>query len=165
MKTATRGPLIDGHGRRITYARISVTDRCNLQCVYCKPDGRRLRPVSSLMTRSEIARASRLLSEFGIEKVRITGGEPTARADIVEIVEDLASIRFPGGIALYLSLFKFIHAKYLVGLRQMLNLLLAEEMNDEAPDFIHVLTAADSRSIVGVSALSRASTWPAPSGR
>lgn len=100
MLTAPRGHLIDGHGRRITYVRISVTDRCNLQCVYCIPEGQRLRAMSSLMTRDEIVRASRLLSELGVEKVRITGGEPTARPDLVDVVADLAAIGFPGGIAL-----------------------------------------------------------------
>jgi len=92
--------LIDGHGRRITYVRISVTDRCNLRCVYCMPENQTFRPLPHLMTREEIRRTADLLASFGVTKVRITGGEPTTRPDLVEIVRDLAAIGFPGGIAL-----------------------------------------------------------------
>ncbi len=92
--------LIDGHGRRITYVRISVTDRCNLRCVYCMPEDQKFRPLPHLMAREEIRRAASLLASFGIRKVRITGGEPTTRPDLVEIVRDMAAIGLPGGIAL-----------------------------------------------------------------
>ncbi len=92
--------LIDGHGRRITYVRISVTDRCNLRCVYCMPENQTFRPLPHLMTREEIRRTADLLASFGVTKVRITGGEPTTRPDLVEIVRDLAAIGFPNGIAL-----------------------------------------------------------------
>ena len=92
--------LVDGHGRRITYVRISVTDRCNLRCVYCMPENQTFRPLPHLMTREEIRRTAALLASFGVTKVRITGGEPTTRPDLVGIVRDLAAIGFPGGIAL-----------------------------------------------------------------
>src|SRR5512143_68144 len=92
--------LVDGHGRRITYVRISVTDRCNLRCVYCMPENQTFRPLPHLMTREEIRRTADLLASFGVTKVRITGGEPTTRPDLVEIVRDLAAIGFPNGIAL-----------------------------------------------------------------
>ena len=92
--------LVDGHGRRVTYVRVSVTDRCNLRCVYCMPEDQKFRPLPHLMTREEIARACRLLREFGIEKIRLTGGEPTTRPDLPGIVSDLSRIGFPGGIAL-----------------------------------------------------------------
>ena len=92
--------LIDGHGRRVTYVRVSVTDRCNLRCVYCMPEDQKFRPLPHLMSREEIARAARLLASFGIEKIRLTGGEPTTRPDLPGIVSDLSAIGFPGGIAL-----------------------------------------------------------------
>ncbi len=92
--------LVDGHGRTITYVRISVTDRCNLRCVYCMPEDQKFRPLPHLMTREEIRRAARLLASFGVSKIRITGGEPTTRPDLVGIVGDLAAIGFPSGIAL-----------------------------------------------------------------
>jgi cyclic pyranopterin phosphate synthase len=92
--------LIDGHGRRITYVRISVTDRCNLRCIYCMPEDQKFRPLPHLLTREEVRRTARLLRGFGIEKIRLTGGEPTTRPDLVGIVSDLKEIGFPGGIAL-----------------------------------------------------------------
>ena len=92
--------LVDGHGRRITYVRISVTDRCNLRCVYCMPEDQKFRPLPHLMTHDEILRAALLLRSLGIEKVRLTGGEPTTRPDLVEIVRGLSAIGFPRGIAL-----------------------------------------------------------------
>ncbi len=97
---AEHEPLVDGHGRRINYVRISVTDRCNLRCVYCMPEDQKFRPMPHLMTRDEILRAARLLRSLGIEKVRLTGGEPTTRPDLVEIVAGLSEIGFPRGIAL-----------------------------------------------------------------
>ncbi len=92
--------LVDGHGRTITYVRISVTDRCNLRCIYCMPEDQKFRPLPHLMTREEIRRAARLLASFGVSKIRITGGEPTTRPDLVGIVGDLSAIGFPSGIAL-----------------------------------------------------------------
>ncbi|MGZ6970794.1 MAG: radical SAM protein, partial [Thermoanaerobaculia bacterium] len=59
--------LIDGHGRRITYVRISVTDRCNLRCIYCMPEDQKFRPLPHLLSREEIRRAARLLADFGVE--------------------------------------------------------------------------------------------------
>ncbi len=92
--------LVDGHGRRVTYVRISVTDRCNLRCVYCMPEDQKFRPLPHLLRRDEISRSARILRDFGVEKIRITGGEPTTRPDLVDIVRDLSEIGFPGGIAL-----------------------------------------------------------------
>ena len=89
--------LVDGHGRRVTYVRISVTDRCNLRCVYCMPEDQKFRPLPHLMTREEIARSARLLASFGIEKIRLTGGEPTTRPDLPGVVvTDLHSRPDPG---------------------------------------------------------------------
>ena len=64
------------------------------------PEDQKFRPLPHLLSREEIRRAARLLADFGIEKIRITGGEPTTRPDLVDIVRDLAGIGFPGGIAL-----------------------------------------------------------------
>jgi cyclic pyranopterin phosphate synthase len=100
MSPMEKGLLLDGHGRRITYARISLTDRCNLRCVYCMPETPRFLPLPHLMTREEIRRAAALLAHVGVAKVRLTGGEPTVRPDLVDIVSDMKTIGFPGGIAL-----------------------------------------------------------------
>src|SRR5688572_12067516 len=75
--------LVDGHGRRYTYLRISVTDRCDLACVYCMPPGgeeeHSLRP--ELLTFEEWARIVGVFADRGISRVRFTGGEPLVRKD------------------------------------------------------------------------------------
>ena len=83
----------DGYGREITYLRISLTDRCNLRCVYCMPL-RRLTflPNADLLTAPELARVVRAAVDVGFNKFRLTGGEPTLRRDIVEIVRSLTRI-------------------------------------------------------------------------
>ena len=82
----------DGYGREINYLRISVTDRCNLRCVYCMPlHGLTFVPNNELLTAQELARVTAAAAEVGFNKVRLTGGEPTLRKDIVDIVRGLAN--------------------------------------------------------------------------
>ena len=80
-------PLVDSQGRVIAYLRLSLTDRCNFRCEYCSPadyeDGGRL------LTRPEIARLAATFGKLGVRRIRLTGGEPTLRKDVVEIVRDL----------------------------------------------------------------------------
>lgn len=82
-------PLVDGHGRRYTYLRISVTDRCDLACIYCMPPGgedeHALRP--ELLTFEEWARIVGVFADGGISRVRFTGGEPLVRKDVVHLVD------------------------------------------------------------------------------
>lgn len=86
-------PLTDHFGRSITYLRISVTDRCNLRCVYCLPeDGMEWQARQNQLSAEEIARVAEAAARSGVRRVRLTGGEPLVRADIVEIVARLASI-------------------------------------------------------------------------
>jgi len=85
--------LIDRFGRTHDYLRISVTDQCNLRCVYCMPEeGLEFLPHDSMLTAEEIAKIVRVGARLGIRKIRITGGEPLVRRDIVDIVEGVASI-------------------------------------------------------------------------
>jgi GTP 3',8-cyclase len=85
--------LTDGYGRRHTYARIAVTDRCNLRCVYCMPSADfRWRPRAEILSLEEILRISRLLISLGVEKIRLTGGEPMARENIEWLVAKLARL-------------------------------------------------------------------------
>ena len=72
--------MIDRCGRKIDYLRISVTDRCNLRCIYCMPeDGIRLTEREKILQEPEILRICRVMSELGITKIKITGGEPLVR--------------------------------------------------------------------------------------
>lgn len=80
----------DRFGRDIHYLRISLTDRCNLRCVYCMPEDIQFRPRAELMQDDELLRLVRLTTELGFHKFRLTGGEPTVRANIVDIVRGLA---------------------------------------------------------------------------
>jgi cyclic pyranopterin phosphate synthase len=83
----------DSYGREINYLRISITDRCNLRCVYCMPmDGMSFVPGPELLTPEEIERVARAAADVGFRKVRLTGGEPTLRRDVVEIVDRLSHI-------------------------------------------------------------------------
>lgn len=84
--------LVDDLGRKHTYLRVSVTDRCNLRCLYCAPDPPSPpRPPEDLLTLEEIARVARIFVSLGITKIRLTGGEPLVRPRIESLVEVLAA--------------------------------------------------------------------------
>ncbi|GMJ00858.1 cofactor of nitrate reductase and xanthine dehydrogenase 2 [Hibiscus trionum] len=86
--------LIDSFGRKHNYLRISLTERCNLRCQYCMPaEGVELTPSPQLLTHREIIRLSNLFVTSGVEKIRLTGGEPTVRKDIQDICLDLSSLK------------------------------------------------------------------------
>lgn len=82
---------IDRFGRNIHYLRISLTDHCNLRCIYCMPEDQTFRPNADLMQDDEILLLTRLFASLGFDKIRLTGGEPSVRANIVEIVRGIAS--------------------------------------------------------------------------
>ncbi len=86
-------PLVDGHGRRISDLRVSVTDRCNFRCQYCMPaDGLPWLERSEVLTFEEIERIVRVMVGMGIEDVRLTGGEPLVRREFPRLVSMLAPI-------------------------------------------------------------------------
>lgn len=85
--------LKDGHGRKINYLRLSVTDRCNLRCFYCMPpEGVQDAGHSGVLSFEELQMIAECAVRLGIEKIRITGGEPTVRAGIVEFLARLSAI-------------------------------------------------------------------------
>jgi cyclic pyranopterin phosphate synthase len=85
--------MFDSFNRRINYLRISVTDRCNLRCIYCMPaEGIELIPRERILKFTEITEITRIAVGMGVTKVRITGGEPLVRRRIVELVGMIASI-------------------------------------------------------------------------
>ncbi len=85
--------MIDKFGRQITYLRISVTDKCNLRCRYCMPaDGVCKKQHDEMLSEDEIIQAARIASELGINKIRITGGEPLVKKNIVSICKRIARL-------------------------------------------------------------------------
>ncbi|MCB0571653.1 MAG: GTP 3',8-cyclase MoaA [Phaeodactylibacter sp.] len=85
--------LYDNHGRQINYVRLAVTDRCNLRCFYCMPEeGIKYVPREELLTYEEMLRLMQLLAGMGIDKLRITGGEPFVRRDMMDFLRGLSRI-------------------------------------------------------------------------
>jgi len=83
-------PIHDSYGRRINYLRISLTDACNLRCVYCMPEHMTFLPRPQLMTDEEILYLVRVGASLGVNKVRLTGGEPTIRPNLAELVRGIS---------------------------------------------------------------------------
>ncbi len=81
---------LDRFGRQIHYLRISLTDHCNLRCVYCMPEDMVFRPNAELMQDDEILLLVKLFARLGFDKIRLTGGEPTVRAHVVDLVRGIA---------------------------------------------------------------------------
>ncbi len=86
------GPLADSFGRQIESLRISVTDRCNLRCVYCIPEDIEWLPRAQLLSLEEISRLARIAVSGGVRKIRLTGGEPLMRRDLPRLIEMLSAI-------------------------------------------------------------------------
>ena len=87
-------PLVDSYGRHINYLRISLTELCNFRCIYCMPpEGISLLPPSEYLTRQEITRFVTIAGRLGITRIRLTGGEPLLREDILEIIRSLKAIK------------------------------------------------------------------------
>ena len=85
--------LTDNHGRKINYVRLAVTDRCNLRCFYCMPEhGLDWLSRTELMSYEEMLRICSLLVSMGVEKIRITGGEPFVRKDIMQFLTALSKL-------------------------------------------------------------------------
>jgi cyclic pyranopterin phosphate synthase len=88
------GPLVDRFGRHVTYVRISVTDRCDLRCVYCMSEQMTFVPRAQVLTLEELALVAQAFIELGATKIRITGGEPLVRRDVLWLFQAIG--RLPG---------------------------------------------------------------------
>jgi MoaA/NifB/PqqE/SkfB family radical SAM enzyme len=84
-------PMADSYGRSINYLRISLTDACNLRCVYCMPEEMQFRPRQELMSDEEIITLVRVAASLGVHKIRLTGGEPTIRPGVVDLIREMAN--------------------------------------------------------------------------
>src|SRR5690242_13209560 len=94
-ESAARAAAFDSFGRQMTYLRISLTDRCNFRCVYCMPAlGMKFQPKAEHLTDDELLRLVGLFAQLGFTKLRLTGGEPTIRPHLVDLVREMK--RFPG---------------------------------------------------------------------
>jgi len=91
---------LDRFGRKIHYLRISLTDHCNLRCVYCMPEQMTFRPTAEMMQDDEVLYLTRLFADLGFNKVRLTGGEPSVRANIVDIVRGIAATPGIGSVSM-----------------------------------------------------------------
>lgn len=89
----TDAPALDAYHRRIDYLRISLTDRCNLRCVYCMPAvGMQFMPRPEMLTTDELLLVVRAAAAAGFRKIRLTGGEPTLRPDLIDLVREIKAI-------------------------------------------------------------------------
>ncbi|MBR2832480.1 MAG: GTP 3',8-cyclase MoaA [Oscillospiraceae bacterium] len=84
--------MLDRFGRSIDYMRVSITDRCNLRCRYCMPDGVELLPMRSILTYEEIREICAAAAELGIRKLKVTGGEPLVRLGCPDLIRTLKSV-------------------------------------------------------------------------
>lgn len=89
---SSRSKLTDPFDREINYLRLSVTDRCNLRCTYCMAEDMTFLPRQQILSLEELRDAAAAFVALGIRKIRLTGGEPTIRRDILKLVESLASL-------------------------------------------------------------------------
>ena len=84
--------LIDNYQRSVRYVRISVTDRCDFRCVYCMSEEMTFLPRAQVLTLEELAQVARAFIELGVEKIRLTGGEPLVRRGIEDLVSDIGAL-------------------------------------------------------------------------
>ncbi len=89
MNALLQQPMVDNFARTITYLRLSVTDRCNLRCTYCMPENMRFLPKSDVLSLEELERLAGAFIARGVTKLRLTGGEPLVRRDMMTLVERL----------------------------------------------------------------------------
>ncbi len=90
VATPAAGPLIDAFARRISYVRISVTDRCDFRCIYCMSENMHFLPKADLLTLEELERLGKTLISRGVSKIRLTGGEPLVRRNVMQLFRGLS---------------------------------------------------------------------------
>ena len=86
--------LIDKHGRHIDYVRLSLTDRCDFRCVYCMSEEMTFLPRNQILSLEEIYKVAKAFTELGVNKIRLTGGEPLVRNNVMSLIENIG--RLPG---------------------------------------------------------------------
>ena len=84
--------LIDKHGRHIDYVRLSVTDRCDFRCVYCMSEDMTFLPRQQVLSLEEIFQVAKVFTELGVNKIRLTGGEPLVRKNVMSLIEKIGQL-------------------------------------------------------------------------
>lgn len=92
MNTEIKPQLIDRFQRRVSYVRLSVTDRCDFRCVYCMAEDMQFLPRKQILSLEEIASLARAFVGLGVSKIRLTGGEPLVRKNVLSLVENIAAV-------------------------------------------------------------------------
>lgn len=92
VQQAGNKALIDKFGRRVDYIRLSVTDRCDFRCVYCMTEDMTFLPRSQVLTLEEIYTIAQAFTELGVNKIRLTGGEPLVRSNVMSLIERLGKL-------------------------------------------------------------------------
>ncbi|MFQ6082702.1 MAG: GTP 3',8-cyclase MoaA [Candidatus Aminicenantia bacterium] len=122
-KTKSKKELIDGYKRKINYLRISVTDRCNLKCIYClPPEGISYIPREEILTFEEILQISNVAASLGISKIRLTGGEVFVRKGIIKLISSLNKIKGIKDISLTTNgtlLFEYLQELKEIGIKRL----------------------------------------------
>ena len=149
----SRQGLVDRFGRPITYLRIAIVDRCNLRCVYCMPEqGVEKLDQSEVLRLEEIVEVARVARDLGIEKVRITGGEPLIRRGVVKVIREIALLEGIETVALTTNGVRL--AKYAEILREVGLSRVNVSLDSLDPDtFRHITRSGDLRTVMeGLSA-------------
>ena len=92
VKQHADGTLLDKYGRRISYVRLSITDRCDFRCTYCMAEEMTFLPRAQVMTLEECLRVARVFVDLGVSKLRLTGGEPLVRKNAMWLIERLGAL-------------------------------------------------------------------------
>jgi len=91
--SAENPQLIDKYGRHIDYVRLSLTDRCDFRCVYCMSEEMTFLPRKQILSLEEIYKVAKAFTELGVNKLRLTGGEPLIRNNVMSLIENLGQLR------------------------------------------------------------------------
>src|SRR5918998_3757980 len=160
-KTVNTAILRDSYGRAIRDLRVSVTDRCNFRCFYCLPHGEPpAAPKAQMLTYEEIEYATQVFASLGVEKVRLTGGEPMLRRDIETLVQKLARIEGVRDLALTTNGFNL--AERAAGLKAAGLSRITISLDSLRPERFREMTGVDvlGRVLEGVRAARRVGLVP-----
>ncbi len=162
-KAEVNSVLTDSYGRAIRDLRVSLTDRCNFRCFYCLPHGEPpMAPKSQTLTYEEIERACAVFVSLGVEKVRLTGGEPMLRRDIETLVRKLARLKGAGLRDLALTTNGYFLADRAEGLKEAGLDRVTVSLDSLRPETFRNTTGADAlpRVLKGIEAAKRAGLAP-----